>query len=503
MWGILGIGSPLAMAAGITRAADAGEPFRVVPARRQWGTLRMQHRWLVLFVIAAAIPVGVEAGCRPGDVRLAPDESRTVAAFVEAGAPAPDRPWTADDYQKFAKIIGTTRDLGARGLPRFDSAASGPLLTRLVSTENFRSLHNKQLPANERMLQSAYLVYAMTSITGTYIGPTHATEFFGRELAELMAFTLESLVEMWVVTDEFIGTVPWTERLAREGGYEQVRVETTRLIQIAANSLNDKRFYSPPEMRLLAASLEKTLPSLLTYLGEAEYSQIVTTLRSVAEKNCDAQTSATLGRLVDTITYGPVPTMPRAADAATAYASYQTRIQQLALGTTVDAALAQLGLPYEKHTFVENGGVVEEWIYPTGLRERTRLRFDDTGKLLNVTRTAFDEDVSFLHDGSRLMSDWDAARLHRLRAIRVGMSAAEVRAIGRPLLEMPESHTDRIPALPGASRTRAKGDWWVYPLGKLTLKVTMREGRAVEVSELVSGQMAGKEWTHPIPVIRR
>jgi hypothetical protein len=148
--------------------------------------------------------------------------------------------------------------------------------------------------------------------------------------------------------------------------------------------------------------------------------------------------------------------------------------------------------------------VAEEWIYPTGLRERTSLRFDaDTGKLLNVTRVPFAEDVSFIHDGSRLMSDWEAARLHRLRTIRVGMSAAEVRAIGRPLLEMPESHTGRIPAPPGISRTPAKGDWWVYPLGKITLRVTMREHQVVEVSELVSGQIPGKEWTHPIPVIRQ
>jgi hypothetical protein len=101
------------------------------------------------------------------------------------------------------------------------------------------------------------------------------------------------------------------------------------------------------------------------------------------------------------------------------------------------------------------------------------------------------------------MSDWEAARLHRLRTIRVGMPAAEVRAIGRPLLEMPESHTAGIPVTPGTSRTPAKGDWWVYPLGKLTLKVTMREGRAVEVSELVSGQIPGSKWTHPIPVIRQ
>ena len=377
-------------------------------------------------------------------------------------------------------------------------------MIRLVSSENLRTLHNKQLPADERMLQSAYLVQAMTSITATYLGPTDATEVFHRELAELMAFTLESMVEMWVVTDEFIGTFPWTDRLAREGQYEQVRVQTSRFIQIAANSLNDRRLSLPAEMRRLAASLEKTLPSLLPYLGEAEYSQIVTTLRSVARENCDGQTSATLGRLVAKITYGPVPTLPRTADPTAAYASYRTRIQQLTLGMTTDAALAQLGLPYEKHAFVENGGVANEWIYPTGLRERTRLRFDaDTGKLLNVTTVRFDEDVSFLHDGSRLMSDWEATRLHRLRTIRVGMSAAEVRAIGRPLLEMPESHTSRIPVQPGSSRTPAKGDWWVYALGKITLKVTMHQDHVVEVCELVSGQIPGKEWTHPIPVIRQ
>lgn len=464
----------------------------------------MQHRWLAMFVLTVAIPVRVEAGCESGDVRLAPDQSRTVAAFVEAGAPPADRLWTPDDYQKFAMLMSTTRGLSARGLPRFDSAASGPLMTRLVSAENFRPLHNKQLPANDRMLQSAYLVHAMTTITGTYLGPSDAAEVFDRELAELMAFTLQSMVEMWVVTDEFIGTSAWTERPAREGRYDPVRVETSRFIQIAAKSLNEKRLYRPAEMRRLAASLEETLPSLLPYLRESEYSEIVRTLRSVAVENCDAQTSATLGRLVEKITYGPVPAMPRAGDAAAAYASYQTRTQQLASDTTARAALGQLGLPYEKHTFVENGSLAEEWVYPTGPRERTRLRFDaDTGKLLNVTKASFDEDVSFLHDGSPLMSEWDAVRLHRLRAIRVGMSAAEVRAIGRPLLEMPESHTGNIPVLPGTSRTRAKGDWWVYTLGKLTLTVTMREGRAVEVSELISGPIPGRNWTHPIPVIRQ
>jgi hypothetical protein len=464
----------------------------------------MQGRWLALFVIAAAIPVGVEAGCGRRDVHLAPDESRTVAAFVEAGAPSPDRLWTSDDYQRFAQIARATSRVSARGLPRFDSAASGPLMARVVSAENFRPLHDKRLTAQDRMIQAVDLEHALMTLTATYLGPPYAAESLSRELAELMGFTLEAMVEKWVVANEHLGTLPAAAQPARAAALEEVGQLTSLFVQMAVRSLNEKRLYPPPEMRRLAASLEKTLPALLPYVGERAHAEVVSTLRRVAKENCDAQTSATLGRLLDKITYGPAVALPRAGNDDAAYARYQTRIQQLPADTTATAALAQLGLPYEKHTFAENESVAEEWVYPTGLRERTRLRFDiDTGKLQNVTKASFDEDASFIHDGSRLMSDWDATRLHRLRAIRVGMSASEVRAIARPLLELPESQTSGIPLLPGSNPTTAKGDWWIYTLGNLTLRVTMRLDRVVAVSEVVSGHIPGKLWTHPIPVTVR
>lgn len=177
-----------------------------------------------------------------------------------------------------------------------------------------------------------------------------------------------------------------------------------------------------------------------------------------------------------------------AADDAAAYTKYQTAMQKLAEGeSTPAAAEAQAGPPYMRYTFLENGRLTQEWVYPTGPREQTTLKFDvDGGELTAVTKASFGFDVSFIHDDSPVMSAADAEKRERLKGIRVGMAASEVRAIARPDMvlkhDVMKGITSQIARSP-ALRKPADGDWWIYRCGDLDVTVTVHGDRVVEISE--------------------
>jgi hypothetical protein len=177
-----------------------------------------------------------------------------------------------------------------------------------------------------------------------------------------------------------------------------------------------------------------------------------------------------------------------AVDDAAAYTKYQAAMQKLAEGETTPAgAEAEAGPPYMKYTFLENGRLTQEWVYPTGPREQTTLKFDvDGGELTAVTKASFGFDVSFIHDDSPVMSADDAAKRDRLKGIRLGMTAAEVRAIARPDMvlkhDVMKGITSQIARSP-ALRKPADGDWWVYRCGDLDVTVAVHADRVVEISE--------------------
>lgn len=177
-----------------------------------------------------------------------------------------------------------------------------------------------------------------------------------------------------------------------------------------------------------------------------------------------------------------------AADDAAAYAKYQAVMRQLAEGaTTLAVAEAQAGPPYTRYTYLEEGRLTQEWVYPTGPREQTTLKFDVNGdELTAVTKASFGFDVSFIHDESPVMTDAEAAKRNRLKSIRVGMSPAEVRAIAQPDMVMKhdvlKGVTSRIARSPGL-RKPAEGDWWVYRCGDLDVTLTVHADRVVEISE--------------------
>lgn len=246
---------------------------------------------IVLAIVAALLPA----------VLVAPDESLPVAAYVEAGAPASDREWTADDYERFSKILPGIAGKNPRQLPRFDSARSGPLMKRLVSEENFAVLHDRNLPLDARIGQVVALNQSSAAILAQYVDATNKGESFDRELIELTIFITKVNIETWTAVDELLATLTPEDRETRAGGLAQMRSGSAQIVSGALTSFGETTVYRSSELRRLAVALEKLLPVVLQRLSAESAAEVIVHLRSVVNETNDEQVAASLRELLQTL----------------------------------------------------------------------------------------------------------------------------------------------------------------------------------------------------------
>src|ERR1051325_10248708 len=80
--------------------------------------------------------------------------------FVEAGAPAPDKEWSGEDYRTFAALL---RD-GKITLPTLADADGRAMLERLWSTDNLRFARRTDLSLQTRLKESTAISQSFYSI---------------------------------------------------------------------------------------------------------------------------------------------------------------------------------------------------------------------------------------------------------------------------------------------------------------------------------------------------
>src|SRR4051812_40964048 len=112
------------------------KPFATVPRRGS-----RPGEWLALLLVAAW-GCGTGATERPQATApdqapsAPPDRSLTRDEYMKAGAPAPDKPWSAAEMAAAAKALSAILEKNPDGLPRYQSERSGDLFARVISDEN-------------------------------------------------------------------------------------------------------------------------------------------------------------------------------------------------------------------------------------------------------------------------------------------------------------------------------------------------------------------------------
>src|SRR5262249_7733861 len=108
----------------------------------------------------AAAPAAQAPAARSATAPAMRDASLTLAEYIDAGVPAPDRVWTSADYQAASAAlerIGKDRDV----LPRWRSDKSGALFERLVDARNLDLLRDHKTPPDMRLAMGAdYMKYS-------------------------------------------------------------------------------------------------------------------------------------------------------------------------------------------------------------------------------------------------------------------------------------------------------------------------------------------------------
>lgn len=238
-----------------------------------------------------------------GDAQLsvAADESPKVEELIHAGAPATDREWTSADYKRLLAVLEDLAKQSPRKLPRFDSAASGTLMTRLVSEENFNSIRNEKLPLQMRLQEAV----ALTDITGNlllvYVGATNKGESFDRELVELCVYVVKVNTELWRLADEFIGTLSAEERSSRAEAFDQMRSGTAQMAEGIMTTFSETQTYRPAELRRFARMLRPCLPDMMRRLSNESAADVTEHLREIIASTKDPELATELKALLAAI----------------------------------------------------------------------------------------------------------------------------------------------------------------------------------------------------------
>jgi hypothetical protein len=184
--------------------------------------------------------------------------------FVKAGVPATDREWSGTDYKLALATLAATK----LSLPLFREKDGRAVLERMISQENFSLQRDKTLPMESRMLDHVNVIQAMSAILKLYYEAANKGQDVHKEIAALLAFTLQAAVPGMELADEFLPTVPRDEKYAvRLDGLKKMKSGLTGMFVGAEASLGETKFYSAEDLSLLLETMVTTLPRLKTALS--------------------------------------------------------------------------------------------------------------------------------------------------------------------------------------------------------------------------------------------
>jgi hypothetical protein len=209
-----------------------------------------------------------------------PDESLDTEAYLQAGLPEIDSPWSPKDYNQAALALEKIAAENPLHLPRYRSEQSGAVFARMVDLDNLDPLRESASPVTRRF--ALFLVYlkGTNQVYQLYISQSNPAHFFGEELVELYRLMLSTAAIGAKLSDEYIQTLPIDDPQSeqRRKGLSRMRHGYAQLVRdgLASTSQTD-RFTRASRLRLIGY-LHEILPPLMPHLAPVDAQEIVQSL---------------------------------------------------------------------------------------------------------------------------------------------------------------------------------------------------------------------------------
>lgn len=238
-------------------------------------------------------------------VTVAPDNSLSISAYITLGVPAPDRPWSSDDYARSLKALQDLAGKDSTKLPRAGSTRSGELFARFVNLDNFSILVNTNLSVEQRISWIGSYLGGLNNILRLYVTLTYkpGSPVFDRELAELIPTSLAVQHIMFTGADEFRSKLSPSDAKSpeREAGFAQMKSGLVQSIDGALLALTEKDQFRLSERIRMARSLRNVLPPLMPRVGKYSHREFYERVKASAANERDTEFKASLDQLAESI----------------------------------------------------------------------------------------------------------------------------------------------------------------------------------------------------------
>ena len=256
---------------------------------------------LALALLAQAPPAQVNPPSRT--------ENLKPGAYLEKGMPAPDRPWSAKDFEEATRLLSSIKADGSLPLPRLRDDPSGGVFARLIDPSGLRLAEEKSLPINQRVAEALTILNATNRALTVYLVNKDERQPFGAEVLELVLFEMRVVDRVSTLVDGFTAALTPEQRAqpARQEGMKQMRGGFALVVVGAMTMLGETRQYSAEELRGFAARFPDRLPPLWPLLPIPARAENLAKIQAFAKAHPDPEFRKSMALLVKKLDARAIP----------------------------------------------------------------------------------------------------------------------------------------------------------------------------------------------------
>lgn len=244
-----------------------------------------RYPWLLGIVLALAV------------------SARGQKSYSEAGAPPPDRVWSAADYKAFANLLGG----GVIKLPTLGEPESAALFARLVNPANLERYRSPATPVRVRLQALTQMTKSWKEILLVYTRAERDGRKLSREIASAMGMLVRVSSLSLAPTMEIFSAIPPTapDRAKRLEALETMKASLVEVFLGTEASLDERSFYSPLDLAVLVAALAESLPAFMPALSARQRLELLDRLKKRKSEFTEQASLAHLDAMIETLLRAP------------------------------------------------------------------------------------------------------------------------------------------------------------------------------------------------------
>jgi hypothetical protein len=205
------------------------------------------------------------------------DDSLTGDQHLVLGVPAIDRIWLADEMKRAAEVLDRLGADHPRQLPRFESAKSGNVFAKIISTDSFDVFRDKSAPFALRLAAAMAFMESHNIILRRYFAGFEEHRFLHEEAIELVGSQLRNWHVMFDLVDEIWPTLSSDEPSYpdRVKGLKQLQGALAGLVSVRITTLTEHKSYTVPMRLRLLKYCQQEFPHIDPRLADGSQAEVL------------------------------------------------------------------------------------------------------------------------------------------------------------------------------------------------------------------------------------